>query len=313
MKKIYIIFLFLIAYKAHTQETMPVYSDYLTDNYFLIHPSATGIDQMGKIRITSRKQWLDFKNSPSLETFSGFVNLKNKMGIGFTLFNDKNGHFSKFGTEVSYAYHIQFGYRFQQQVSFGLSSSIIKNSLDTSEFEQLDIDTSIYNGWFYNAGLSIGYRNLHFYSFYTLKNLLPKYLNSNKSKKINFKQHFLSLGYVFTRSENKKSIRFNPSFLLQYKEFTNDLMLDSNIKFYFPTKKNEIWSGLSFRNHLIKTNYESPKYLSFFIGGKLKNIVLAYTYTHQINRIVFSTTGFHQITLGYNFKVERKQERFFEL
>ena len=36
------------------QETLPIYADYLSDNVFLIHPSAAGIGNCGKIRLTAR-------------------------------------------------------------------------------------------------------------------------------------------------------------------------------------------------------------------------------------------------------------------
>ena len=41
---------------AKAQEGLPVYSDYLTDNYYLIHPSMAGVASCSKIRITGRQQ-----------------------------------------------------------------------------------------------------------------------------------------------------------------------------------------------------------------------------------------------------------------
>jgi hypothetical protein len=34
-----------------------VYSDYLSDNYYLLHPSMAGAANCSKIRLTARKQW----------------------------------------------------------------------------------------------------------------------------------------------------------------------------------------------------------------------------------------------------------------
>ncbi|MCP1997570.1 hypothetical protein L1275_003381, partial [Flavobacterium sp. HSC-61S13] len=36
---------------------MSVYSDYLSDNYYLIHPSMAGAANCGKLRVTARQQW----------------------------------------------------------------------------------------------------------------------------------------------------------------------------------------------------------------------------------------------------------------
>ena len=40
------IFFFL---DSNAQETLPIYSDYLSDNVYLVHPSAAGIGNTGKL------------------------------------------------------------------------------------------------------------------------------------------------------------------------------------------------------------------------------------------------------------------------
>ena len=35
--------------------------------------------------------------------------------------------------------------------------------------------------------------------------------------------------------------------------------------------------------------------------------MFAYTYSYQANSIVFNNSGFHQITLGYNFNCRREK------
>lgn len=40
---------------AQAQEGMAVYTDYLTDNYYLIHPSMAGAAHCAKVRLTDRK------------------------------------------------------------------------------------------------------------------------------------------------------------------------------------------------------------------------------------------------------------------
>ena len=52
------------------QEIIPTYSDYLTDNLYLLHPSMAGAANFNKIRLTARQQWFDVKEAPSLQTLS---------------------------------------------------------------------------------------------------------------------------------------------------------------------------------------------------------------------------------------------------
>ena len=63
-------FVFLLAQTAISQEGMPIYSDYLTDNYYLIHPSMAGAANCAKVRVTGRQQWFGDEDAPRLLTMS---------------------------------------------------------------------------------------------------------------------------------------------------------------------------------------------------------------------------------------------------
>jgi hypothetical protein len=65
-----LVLLFLSFIEIQSQEGLPIYSDYLTDNYYLIHPSMAGVANCNKARLTARQQWFGQDNAPSLQTFS---------------------------------------------------------------------------------------------------------------------------------------------------------------------------------------------------------------------------------------------------
>ena len=56
--------------KSYSQEGLPIYSDYLTDNYYLLFPSMAGAANCTKVRFTGRKQWMDQDEAPNLQTVS---------------------------------------------------------------------------------------------------------------------------------------------------------------------------------------------------------------------------------------------------
>ncbi len=317
MKKLYIILAFLMASLAYSQQEYPIYTDYLTDNYFLLHPSAAGMGNLNKIRFTARQQWANYSNSPALQTLGAFFKFNDETAMGINLYNDKTGHFSTIGGGFTYTYHLFFGNRLNRQISFGLSGTFQNSSLNTSDFENMDATLYLDNSklWFYNLDVSLGYRNQNFYSFYTLKNLSPQFFGAAgfTTQEYNYRLHLLSFGYFFAKKSVSTRKKINPSFLIQYKEGLGEWVLDSNIKVFLPFKKTDLWTGFSYRTNLNKVIYENPTYISGFIGGKRNNFVFAYTYTLQTNQRVFSTSGFHQITLGYNFFYQRKEERFFDL
>ena len=100
-------FLFLsilfAAQSVFSQEGIAVYTDYLTDNYYLIHPSMAGASNCSKLRLTGRQQWFGQEDAPALQTLSFNTSLgeDSKSGIGFIAFNDKNGYHSQSGANLS--------------------------------------------------------------------------------------------------------------------------------------------------------------------------------------------------------------------
>ena len=123
------------------QEGLPIYSDYLTDNYYLIHPSMAGVANCNKVRLTGRQQWFGQDNAPSLQTFS--INCRigdTQSGVGAIAFNDQNGYHSQTGAYLTYAHHLMFSRNTidLNMLSFGLSAGMIQYKLDETAFVELD-------------------------------------------------------------------------------------------------------------------------------------------------------------------------------
>ena len=89
-RKIFFFISIFFTLSSSSQEGLPIYTDYLTENYYLLHPSMAGVNLEGiKIRMTSRKHWLDQPNAPNLQTFSIDSRLNNRNGVGMILFKMK--------------------------------------------------------------------------------------------------------------------------------------------------------------------------------------------------------------------------------
>ena len=134
IKTITLVFLmYLSTHLAIAQEGLPIYSDYLTDNYYLIHPSMAGVANCNKARLTARQQWFGQENAPSLQTFS--VNGRigdTRSGIGSIIYNDQNGYHSQTGAYLTYGHHLMFSRNTidLNMFSFGLSAGVIQYKLD---------------------------------------------------------------------------------------------------------------------------------------------------------------------------------------
>lgn len=96
-KKRYLFLALLLSQFSFSQEGVAVYSDYLSDNYYLIHPSMAGAANCGKIRLTARQQWMGQEDAPALQTvsFNTALDEDGISGIGMIVFNDKNGYHSQ--------------------------------------------------------------------------------------------------------------------------------------------------------------------------------------------------------------------------
>lgn len=127
---------FAIGFQSMAQEGVPVYFDYLADNYYLVYPSMAGIGEGGKIRATIRQQWFSADDAPNLQTLNAHFRAGENNGFGAIFFNDANGYHSQTGLKLTYARHLRLGgdYRSLNQLSFGLSAGIQQSNLDESEF-----------------------------------------------------------------------------------------------------------------------------------------------------------------------------------
>lgn len=297
-----ILLCFFLSRFLTAQETFPVYSDYLSDNVYLVHPSAAGIGNCGKIRLTYRQQWVDVESAPSLQSLSFHTRITEKMALGAIAFNDENGFHSQQGFLATYAYHINFGNEAAlNQLSFGLSFLFSQNSVNQNNFTTPDplISQGIESSSYYNADFSIGYHYMDSFTYFTVKNLLltPRDLVNNNFESDNLRRYLLTIGYYFG---NGKKVQFEPSTMLQFIEYTNETFLDINAKAYYNlASKSQLWVALSYRQNF-DNQIESFKMISPILGINYKRFMFSYTYSSQIGELAFQNTGNHQITLGYN-------------
>jgi type IX secretion system PorP/SprF family membrane protein len=309
--KIFIV-LFFFAQNAFSQTGIPIYSDYLSDNYYLLHPSMAGAANCDKIRLTARKQWFEQTDAPALQTLSYNGRLGEKSGVGIILFNDQNGYHSQKGAKLTYAHHLMFS-RDEidlNQLSFGMSADFFQSQLDQSEFLQSgDIDPII-NGIivqdasYFNVDIGGSYNYLNFYVHGTIQNVIEsKRKIYTEFESSNLRKYILSAGYVFG---DRDKILWEPSLMFQLVDQTGEKSIDINMKAYKSFDFGKLWATLSYRASFEGAKYLSPSgvsaqklnYLTPIVGVNYKNFMFAYTYSYLTGDINFSNGGFHQITFG---------------
>lgn len=318
--KIIIILLF-IAQNSFAQGGIPVYSDYLSDNYYLLHPSMAGAANCDKIRLTARKQWFDQTDAPALQTLSYNGRVGDQSGLGIILFNDKNGYHSQKGAKLTYAHHLMFSRDDidLNQLSFGMSANFLQSQLDETEFLQSGDFDPIVNGIivqnasYFNVDIGASYNFLDFYVHGTIQNVIE----SNRKiysefEDANLRRYILSAGYVFG---DKQKILWEPSLMFQLVEQTSEKTIDFNIKAYKSLDFGKLWAALSYRRSFDGAQYISGggvssqklQYITPIVGININKFMFAYTYSYLSGPVNFDNGGFHQITLGIDLFCKRER------
>ena len=302
------ILILFVAISIKAQETIPVYSDYLSDNVYLLHPAAAGVGNCAKLRLTHRAQWAGSGEAPSLQTLSyhSRVNAESNVGLGGIIFKDQNGFHSQIGAMGTFAYHINMGGDNFNQLSFALSGMFAENKIDETNFilpGQLNdpvITNLVRAENYYNADFGMAYHYKTGFAYLTVKNLLlsARDLNSSSYESLNLRRYLFSLGYFFD-NENPNKIKLEPSMMAQLIEYNGSLTFDFNLKAYRKlANDNILWAAVSYRKGFDGNKIQELSQFTPIIGINLKNVLISYTYTHQLGKIVFANGGFHQFTLG---------------
>ncbi|RAR72437.1 PorP/SprF family type IX secretion system membrane protein [Flavobacterium aciduliphilum] len=315
LRLLFLILAVIFTKQTYSQEILPVYSDYLSDNYFLLHPSMAGAANCAKIRVTGRQQWFGQEDAPALQTLSFNGRVSDRDGMGLILLNDKNGYHSQKGFRVAYAHHILFS-RDEidlNQLSFGVNFGFAQSLLDETSFlannptyDPIINGTIVQKATYMNMDIGASYNYLDFYAHLTVKNALASARDLYTDKEpVNLKRLVYNMGYTFGDSEN---IMFEPSFMFQHVFQTKESTVDLNIKAYKELEFGKLWGGISYRRSLdgaeyVEGNSISSQKLQYFtplLGINFKNYMFAYTYSHLMGNVKFDNGGFHQITLGIN-------------
>lgn len=321
-KKSYFILAFLFAQISFAQEGMAVYSDYLSDNYYLIHPSMAGAANCGKIRLTARQQWFGSEDAPALQTvsFNTAVDEDGVSGVGVILFNDKNGYHSQKGAKLTYAHHLRFsrGTVDLNQLSFGLSTAFVQSTLDGSTFTGFDpviVPGVIQKDAYFNVDLGVSYHYMDFFTHVTMKNFLAsqrRELYSEEFESDNLSKLLWSVGAVFGDEDR---LLFEPSLMYQRVSETKESSIDLNLKVYKNVDFGKLWAAMSYRRSFDGAEYDAGsgteeqklQWISPIIGLNYKNFMFSYTYSHVMGDVKFDDGGYHQLTLGINVFCKDKQ------
>ncbi|SHG00365.1 type IX secretion system membrane protein, PorP/SprF family [Flavobacterium segetis] len=304
MKKIIVSIFLLTVASSHSQElNLPVFTQYLADNPFVISSTFAGIGDNLRIRANGLTQWVGIKDAPDNQSIYADFRIADQSGVGISVYNDKNGYTSQTGAKASFAHHIILDYYSKQYLSFGLSYNINTFKIDVSELDPIDFDPAITDNRFTsNNNFDVGllYRNKGFYLSFNASNILNKNIDKFTLNEPNLLRNYqVYSGYVF-RSKNYNRSEIEPS--VYYQLFASDgrSSTDLNIKFRkYDRNDDYYWGGLSYR--FLNDQIGKPLNIGPMAGLKKSGFYLGYSYQMTLNELSPYNSGTHVVTIGFDF------------
>ncbi len=313
MKRYIILFSFFVCYYTLAQEFFPpMQNQYIADNPFLISSAYAGIGDCWQIRGTGFEQWVNLEDSPGTQSISVDGRISDRSGAGAVLFNDSNGFTTQKGVQLSFSHHLVLSGYSNQYLSFGLSYKFTQFGIDTSGFNNGDLENPINPGLravkINDSNFDIGllYRLGKFFINTSIVNLLKKKLDEfNPTEPTSIQSYYVYSGYTFYQRFKKMEIE--PSVLYQSFAADSRSTADINLKVRKMRRGDYYWGGLSLRS-LIDQEFK-PLSVSPMVGLKKSGFYFAYGYMINVNEAndLSSSVGSHMITLGYDFRCRQSK------
>jgi type IX secretion system PorP/SprF family membrane protein len=292
-------------------------------NNYILNPALSGIENYTDVKISARKQWIGLEGSPQTFYFSihgalGKGDYKTSAtsfnvpgenprgkaywenytasdphhGIGFFMVNDRTGLYSRFGADVSYAYHIGLSPR--TNMSAGFSGGISKISYNRSKATPVDPnDPALGNSgdlyklapdlnagiWIYSADYFIGI---------AAQQLLPQKVSlAAGSDGFAMVTHlFTTAGYRISVSDD---INLLPSVMVKYIPSSGVApQFDLNAKCQY---RDLFWIGGSCR-----VNEGFAAMIGLNVGNTFN---VGYSYDISTTKLNTVSTGTHEMIIGF--------------
>jgi len=287
---------------------LPVFTQYLADNNFVVSPTYAGIGDNLKIRANGLTQWVGIKGAPDNQSLYGDFRISNRSGIGVSMYNDRNGNTIQTGFKFSFAHHLVLDYYSKQYLSFGISYNINNFRIDINNFNTTyenpiidpfvtdDRRTSNNN---FDAGFL--YRNKGFFLSFNVNNLLDKDIDNNiRVAEPNLLLNYqIYSGYTFN-GPKKSGLEFEPS--VYYQMFASDKRSSTDLNFKvrkFNRNEDYVWAGISYR--FLNDQLLKPLNVGPMVGFQKSVFYFGYAYQITTNELSAYNSGTHVITIGLNF------------
>lgn len=290
MKKIVLVLLFCSAASFAQQDAQFTQYMYNTIN---INPAYAGSRGVISVFGLYRTQWVGLDGAPETSALSVNTPLNNeKLGLGFSLVNDKIGPTTENNFSVDFSYSIQTSAT--AKLSFGIKGSANIFNLDPNKLtpeHQGDPQFSDFKNKFSpNVGAGVYWHSDKGYVGLSVPNFIQTNRYDDNDTAI-FKEqinYYLIAGYVFNL-DRYEMIKFKPAVLAKMVE-GSPLQLDASANFMFNDK------------FVVGVSYRWSAALSALAGFQInKSMYIGYAYDRETTKLNNYNSGSHEIFLRFEF------------
>jgi type IX secretion system PorP/SprF family membrane protein len=275
----------------------------------ILNPAITGSEFYPLASLTYQKQWAGIPHSPHSMLASASVRIGNfdfydpmklintsnirsreRIGLGLSMFGDRNGPAIQRGIQMAYAYHLVLD---QARLSLGLSGSAEQRILDETIFTPFNPNDPILSYTresytLYNANVGAYYYSAGLFAGLAVHHIIP-FKDKLRPATVISPDVVIHGGYLFSSlARPKLEIRLNAR-ILDLERLEYDIHLRSYIQQVH-------WIALSIRSY---------KALALHLGIRVSAIHLAYTFEANLSNMVRYNAGTHALHLGFNLGMRR--------
>jgi type IX secretion system PorP/SprF family membrane protein len=277
-------------------------------NPMAYNPGYAGSRDLLSGTLVHRSQWVKMPGAPVSQSLNVHSRLPDqRIGLGFSAYNDAAGPWKNTGFGLTFAYHLPLSEK--AQLAFGITGNLSNVRIDFERVNYEDqADPSFINNadqkWVPDAAAGFYLYMPRFYAGLSTTHLIENYFHFTEADGADFskfyRQYYLTSGVVVPISEN---VDFRPSILLKYVQAA-PLAGEVDASFIFYER---LFLGAGFRTAKRVDIAGTDNVAVGIVQFQITNFLSAgYSYDYYINRNGTYNSGTHEFMLGWDISGRSK-------
>ncbi|MBL7815845.1 MAG: type IX secretion system membrane protein PorP/SprF [Saprospiraceae bacterium] len=323
-KTITLVTLLMLGALAAKAQQDPMFTKYMF-NSLIFNPAYAGSRDHATINLLHRTQWWGIDGAPTTQSLTMHTPLKNeRVGVGFSLVNDKIGPTNSINANASYAYRIPIGKK--GKLAVGIQGGVTNwradwTKLNLEQGSDPPFSDNV-NWWKPNIGAGLHYYTKNFYTGLGVPRIIEYDLIPGRTDQLpiyakQVRHYFYTLGGAIPLKGN--ALIFKPSLLVKASAPDSRLRRDTSFqRIGAPTEFNvdlslffqeTLWIGASFRSSIEvfqgNSSYDSADlWAAYYLANGLR---IGASYDYTLTKLQQKAQGSFEVMLGYEFDYKTKR------